>query len=184
MLLCNVTCYTNYLLSHIHVDTLDLLCITCTLVATCMIFKELVWIGVQSMPYVILCTWSSNDITIFIYQIASRHWISHGKIIKMFFFINLHLFIVLWSSYQHLVSPYRSGLYITKGGGSCTCNWGEGSGAWIGYAWCGLCEGGSPEPMNSKPVHMRSQVSSPTSHSCPQVPTRRQSPSFCTSWNC
>ena len=33
----NATCYTNPLLSRIHVTTVDLLNITCTLVATCMI---------------------------------------------------------------------------------------------------------------------------------------------------
>ena len=41
MLLHNVTCYTNYLLSCAHVNTTKLRIITCTLVATCMILRSL-----------------------------------------------------------------------------------------------------------------------------------------------
>ena len=37
----NVTCYTNSLLLHIHGNTIDLLNIMCTLVATCMILGRL-----------------------------------------------------------------------------------------------------------------------------------------------
>ena len=37
----NITCYTNYLLSSIHVDTTYLFNIMCTLVATCVILGRL-----------------------------------------------------------------------------------------------------------------------------------------------
>jgi hypothetical protein len=37
----NVTCYTNSIVSHIHVNTTKLYNITCTLVATCVILRSL-----------------------------------------------------------------------------------------------------------------------------------------------
>ena len=39
----NVTCYTNSIVSRIHVNTLKLRNITCTLVATCVILRSLEW---------------------------------------------------------------------------------------------------------------------------------------------
>ena len=44
----NVTCYTNSLLSHIHVNTIKVRNITCTLVATCLILRSLectIWVS-------------------------------------------------------------------------------------------------------------------------------------------
>jgi hypothetical protein len=48
----NVTCYTNSIVSRIHVNTTKLCKITCTLMATCVILRSLECISIKALHWV------------------------------------------------------------------------------------------------------------------------------------
>ena len=76
----NVTCYTHSLLSCIHVNVVDCLNITCTLVAPCMILERLECIKIQFIKFELFTKDENSDILVSHFLRVSLWWLCmHDK---------------------------------------------------------------------------------------------------------
>ena len=74
----NVTCYTNFIVSHIHVNTIKLHNIMCTLVATCMILRSLECTWLVSREWMTSCNSSETS-----KHFMGDNWFVHGHKVEV-----------------------------------------------------------------------------------------------------